>query len=66
MQELHHLPLSPDKAFAALGNAVNVDVVELVARSLFGYPPPKVDFAARNHVSISGNVATALQQLALL
>lgn len=36
MSGLRHLPKSEEKAFAALGNAVNVDVVELVANALIG------------------------------
>jgi DNA (cytosine-5)-methyltransferase 1 len=35
MAELKYLPKSDEKAFAALGNAVNADVVELVASALF-------------------------------
>jgi len=36
MEELEHLPESPDKAYGALGNAVNVKVVQKVAEALVG------------------------------
>lgn len=39
MNELPNLPLTAEKAFSALGNAVNVDLVEMVARALL----PEVD-----------------------
>jgi len=38
MQQLQHLPESDSRAFEALGNAVNVEVVSLVARALLRVP----------------------------
>ena len=40
MQELMHLPEARTKAYEALGNAVNVDVVERIARALITAEPP--------------------------
>lgn len=41
MQSLKHLPTSPARAFQALGNAVNADVVEKVASALLRSAPLK-------------------------
>ncbi|WP_282366741.1 DNA (cytosine-5-)-methyltransferase [Pseudomonas sp. PS02290] len=39
LEELHYLPSSPTQAFKALGNAVNSNVVELVAKALLSTAP---------------------------
>lgn len=38
MDELKHLPSSATKAYEALGNAINVEVAKIVAKSLFDTP----------------------------
>ena len=43
MHELMHLPEARTKAYEALGNAVNVDVVEQIARALIGFPVSTTD-----------------------
>jgi len=47
MDGLKGLPESPNKAFAALGNAVNSNVVEKVARALLAVQPDPV--VSKNH-----------------
>jgi DNA (cytosine-5)-methyltransferase 1 len=43
LNDLKQLPSSPNKAFAALGNAVNSNVVEKVARALLAVEPQQED-----------------------
>ena len=45
MDELEHLPSRRTKAYEALGNAVNVDVVQLIARALIPSTAPDVDLS---------------------
>ncbi|PZW22870.1 DNA (cytosine-5)-methyltransferase 1 [Thermosporothrix hazakensis] len=49
MQELPNLPSSSEQAFQALGNAVNVNLVEMVARSLL--PNDNSSILWRNNIS---------------
>ncbi len=42
-RELRHLPTASTKAFKALGNAVNADIVELIGKSLLGFGQRKLD-----------------------
>ena len=39
LSELEYLPVAATRAFKALGNAINADVVELIAASLIGKSP---------------------------
>ena len=45
MGELKYLPWTRNKAYGALGNAVNVDVVELITHALIGIPIPAADLS---------------------
>jgi DNA (cytosine-5)-methyltransferase 1 len=51
LSELVHLPVASTRAFEALGNAVNADVVELIGRELLGQACP----AGRNGHSANGS-----------
>jgi DNA (cytosine-5)-methyltransferase 1 len=50
---LKQLPKSPTQAFAALGNAVNSNVVEMVARSLLQQRSTKADAPANSHAGVA-------------
>jgi hypothetical protein len=43
LEDLHFLPDKLDDAYAALGNAVNVHVAQLVAEALVGYSHRRAD-----------------------
>ena len=50
LNDLKQLPESANKAFAALGNAVNSKVVEKVVRALLAVQPQPVDRNTRHVV----------------
>ncbi len=51
LSELGHLPAAPTRAFEALGNAINADVVHLIAGELLGKTGP----VSRNGHSTAGS-----------
>lgn len=53
MENLKELPQSPTKAFAALGNAVNSNVVEKVARALLAAQPQIIDAVGRSKAEVT-------------
>lgn len=43
LHELDHLPEAPTRAFKALGNAVNANLIELIASALLSFPDPATE-----------------------
>jgi DNA (cytosine-5)-methyltransferase 1 len=59
LDDLKHLPISKTRAFKALGNAVNADVVELVAEKLLSSDPELRDTSPHYRHAVSDATATS-------